>query len=183
MTPNEVVSWNVLRARALRGWTQEEAAQRLEPYIGARWSKASYSAAELAHKATNRPRRFTADELYALSRAFELPITFFLIPPSGADVVGHPNSTETVTAPEFLELVFATDEPTRKNMQGTLQQLELRDVLRTVQRWAAHAKAVVDEVEAGVVAALEAAEDLSDPKRRRRALVALGERDTPEDDG
>ena len=43
LTPNQVVAWNLRRARQLRGWTQDEAAARLEPYLGERWSKAIFS--------------------------------------------------------------------------------------------------------------------------------------------
>jgi hypothetical protein len=31
MTPNQVVAYNVAKARALRGWTQEQAAEALAP--------------------------------------------------------------------------------------------------------------------------------------------------------
>lgn len=46
LTPNRVVAYNLARARSLRGWTQEQAAERLEPFLGVRWSKATFSAAE-----------------------------------------------------------------------------------------------------------------------------------------
>ncbi len=38
MTPNQVVAYNVAKARALRGWTQEQAAEALAPYLGPRLS-------------------------------------------------------------------------------------------------------------------------------------------------
>jgi len=37
MTPNQVVAYNVIKARALRGWTQEQLAERAEmnaSYLG-----------------------------------------------------------------------------------------------------------------------------------------------------
>ena len=46
MTPNQIVAHNVARARALRGWTQEQAAEALAPYLGAKLSGASFSALE-----------------------------------------------------------------------------------------------------------------------------------------
>ena len=46
MTPNQIVAYNVAKARALRGWTQEQAAEALAPYLGARLSEASFSALE-----------------------------------------------------------------------------------------------------------------------------------------
>ena len=46
ITPNQIIAYNLTEARGLRGWTQEEAAAKLEPYVGARWSKATFSSAE-----------------------------------------------------------------------------------------------------------------------------------------
>src|SRR3546814_10466071 len=74
LTPNQVVAYNLAQARALKGWTQDQAAEALEPHLGARWSSASYSAAERSVDG-NRIRNFDADEIVAFARAFELPIT------------------------------------------------------------------------------------------------------------
>ena len=81
LTGNQVVAHNLRMARLLRGWTQEEAAEKLEPYLGVRWSKASYSAAERSQEKESRIRNFSADELLAFSLAFKLPVTWFLLPP------------------------------------------------------------------------------------------------------
>src|SRR5215210_3016331 len=81
MTPNQVVAYNVAKARALRGWTQEQAAEALAPYLGARLSIASFSALERAAWNVSRIKQFTADDLLALSRGFDLPIGFFFTPP------------------------------------------------------------------------------------------------------
>ena len=43
MTPNQIVAYNVAKARELRGWTQEQAAEELAPYLGAKLSGASFS--------------------------------------------------------------------------------------------------------------------------------------------
>jgi hypothetical protein len=80
-TPNQIVAYNVARARQLRGWTQEQAADALAPYLGTRWSGASFSAVERS-VAGGRIREFTADELLALARGFDLPIGWFFTPPS-----------------------------------------------------------------------------------------------------
>ena len=74
-TPNQLVAFNLRHARNLRGWTQEEAAERLTPFIGAQWSKASYSAAERSADG-GRIRQFTADDIYAFAQCFELPVSF-----------------------------------------------------------------------------------------------------------
>lgn len=88
MTPNQIVSHNLARARALRGWTQEEAAEALAPYLGARLSFASFSAMERSAYRVDRVKVFSADELLALSRAFDLPIGYFFTPPPPAEDVG-----------------------------------------------------------------------------------------------
>src|SRR5215207_10252431 len=64
LTPNQLVAYNLHRARIMRGWTQEEAAEQLEPFLGKRWSKASFSAAERSVTG-DRAREFTVDELVA----------------------------------------------------------------------------------------------------------------------
>ena len=88
-TPNQIVAHNLRRARRLRGLTQEEAAERLEPFLGVRWSKATVSAAEQTYSRQERPRRFDPDEIVAFARAFKLPVGWFFLPP-GPDTEGRP---------------------------------------------------------------------------------------------
>jgi transcriptional regulator with XRE-family HTH domain len=92
VTPNQVVAGNLRRARRLRGWTQEEAAARLEPYLGARWSKAVFSAAERS-AAGERIREFTADEIAAFAKGFDVPLAFFFLPtdPDDPGDLGKPS--------------------------------------------------------------------------------------------
>lgn len=80
LTPNQIVAYNLARAREWKGWTQDQAAEALEPYLGKRWSTASFSQAErsIAGKVN---RNFDADELVAFARAFEVPIGWFFMPP------------------------------------------------------------------------------------------------------
>ena len=80
LTPNQIVAFNLAQARMWKGWTQEEAAEQLEPYLGTRWSKASFSAAERSVDG-RRVRQFSADELVAFSRCFGVPVGFFFLPP------------------------------------------------------------------------------------------------------
>lgn len=82
MTPNQIVAHNVARARELRGWTQEQAADALAPYLGARLSGPSFSALERSAWTPSRVKQFSADDLLALSRGFDLPIGYFLTPPA-----------------------------------------------------------------------------------------------------
>jgi hypothetical protein len=83
LTPGQVVAYNLARARGLRGWSQQQAAIRLEPYLGVRWSNVVLSAAERSYTG-KRVRQFTADEVVAFAQAFGLPVVWFFLPP-GAD--------------------------------------------------------------------------------------------------
>ncbi len=84
LSPGQLVAYNLARARKLRGWTQEQAAKELRPYLGMLWSKAVYSAAERSVTGA-RIRHFDPDELLAFARAFKLPISWFFLPPDAHD--------------------------------------------------------------------------------------------------
>jgi hypothetical protein len=86
MTVNQVVAYNLARAREHRGWTQDEAAAHLERYLGYRWSKAVFSAAERSVDG-RRMREFNGNELVAFALAFDLPLGWFLIPPPSAEAI------------------------------------------------------------------------------------------------
>lgn len=79
---NQVVAYNVRQARELRGWTQEELAARLEPYVGQRLTQAAVSAIERAWDGDRR-REFDAHELLVFALVFDLPIIWFMLPPPG----------------------------------------------------------------------------------------------------
>ncbi len=79
---NQVVAYNIRAARELRGWTQEDLADRLEPYLGQRLTQASVSAIERAWDGERR-REFDAQELLTYALVFDLPIIWFLLPPPG----------------------------------------------------------------------------------------------------
>jgi hypothetical protein len=79
---NQVVAFNVKAARELRGWTQDELATRLEPYLGQRMTQAGVSSIERAWDGDRR-REFDAHELLVFAMVFELPIVWFLFPPAG----------------------------------------------------------------------------------------------------
>lgn len=107
-TPNQVVAYNLRRAREVRGLTQEEAAARLAPALGDQWSVASWSSAERSVTG-KRVRNFTADELLAFSRAFDLPVQWFFTPPPPddhpADLIAPPDADEGFTPDELSALV------------------------------------------------------------------------------
>lgn len=81
MTANQVVAYNMAKARALRGWTQERVGEELAPYLGVRLSLQRISAMERSACQSERIRVFSADDLLALCRSFDLPLGFFLVPP------------------------------------------------------------------------------------------------------
>jgi hypothetical protein len=111
-TPNQIVAHNISKARLLRGWTQDQAAEACAPYLGTRLSAASWSALERSVDG-GRIREITADELVGFARAFDLPIGFFLTPPSVWDnhVVATPDAGPGGLDPiELFDVVIGTDE-------------------------------------------------------------------------
>lgn len=109
LTPNQVVAYNLARARELKGWSQDQAAAALEPWLGVRWSKASFSQAErsLAGKFI---RNFTADEIVAFARAFGLPVTWFFMPPPPWAEPGVPARLFGTELAPLIDLVFGDEE-------------------------------------------------------------------------
>ena len=79
-TPSQVVAHNLARARELRALTQTEVAERLTRCTGTRWTQATVAQAE-GSVAGERVRQFTANELVALARTFDLPVLYFFLPP------------------------------------------------------------------------------------------------------
>jgi transcriptional regulator with XRE-family HTH domain len=77
---NQIVAYNFRRARELRGLTQDEAAARLEPFLGQRLGQASVSAIEGAFSGERR-REFDAQEILAFASGFDLPLLWFFLPP------------------------------------------------------------------------------------------------------
>jgi transcriptional regulator with XRE-family HTH domain len=97
---NEIVAYNFRRARELRGLTQDEAADRLAPFLGVRLKQAAVSGIEGAYGGAKR-REFDAQELLAFACGFDLPIVWFLIPPPG----DHRNLQGTVERVSELYLL------------------------------------------------------------------------------
>src|ERR1700733_4927729 len=84
MTANQLVAYNLARVRKAQGLSQEQAADLLAPWLGVRWSKAVYSAAERSYDG-KRVRQFSADDLIAMSSAFGVPVLHFFLPPKAED--------------------------------------------------------------------------------------------------
>ena len=83
-TASQVVAHNLTRARELRGLTQTEIAERLSRFTGSNWSQATVAQAE-GSVGGHRVRQFTANELVALARTFDLPVLFFFLPPDDGE--------------------------------------------------------------------------------------------------
>jgi transcriptional regulator with XRE-family HTH domain len=79
-TASQVVAHNVSWARRLCGLTQVEVAERLKRFTGTNWTQTTVAQAEGSISGT-RVRHFTANELVALARTFDLPVLFFFMPP------------------------------------------------------------------------------------------------------
>jgi transcriptional regulator with XRE-family HTH domain len=111
-TPNQIVAHNLAKARLFRGWTQDRAAEACAPYLGTRLSPASWSAIERSVDG-NRIKQVSVDELVAFARAFDLPVGWFLTPPSVWDehVVSTPDAGPDGLDPEELfDVVIGTEE-------------------------------------------------------------------------
>lgn len=105
LTADGLVSYNLLRARELRGYTQAQAAERISAALGKPWSVAVYAAAERAHR-SSRVKEFSADELLALSQAFDLPFSWWLLPPAPTVRVKLRNGDREFTGEDIIELLF-----------------------------------------------------------------------------
>lgn len=83
-TASQVVAHNLTRARELRGLTQSEVAERLSRFTESNWSQTTVAQAE-GSVGGQRVRQFTANELVALARTFDLPVLFFFLPPDDGE--------------------------------------------------------------------------------------------------
>ncbi len=109
-TANQIVAFNVAKARLLRGWTQEEAAEAVAPYLGTLLSTASFSAIERSVD-TGRIREFSADEILAFARGFRLPVPWFFTPPAtweGIAIATPETGEEGLDPMAMLDAVLGT---------------------------------------------------------------------------
>ncbi|MFH8369155.1 helix-turn-helix domain-containing protein [Streptomyces sp. NPDC018031] len=128
MTVNELVSYNLLRARRAQGWTQQQLGEALGRYTGRAWSNASVSAAERAWQG-GRPRKFDAEEIALFSRIFDVPFSYFLMPPEEDHLIvfrsreGDP-VLHSFPPVEYLKCVLAVDPPAKflERAQGAVSQ-------------------------------------------------------------
>ncbi len=99
---SQVVAHNLTRARELRGLTQAEVAERLSRFTGTRWSQVTVAQAEGSVSGA-RVRSFSANELVALARTFDMPVLYFFLPPGeGARGLEAPDAPATGWPWEYL---------------------------------------------------------------------------------
>ena len=138
-TPNQLVAQRIALARQLRGWTQEEAADRLEKFLGAKWSPATFSIVERSVDG-KRIRQFTADELVALSRAFEVPIGWWFTPSWG----DSPAVVVTPDAPDGL--------PSQLMVDVVMGEIDGFETWATeLLRWASNQRVIVETATGRIV--------------------------------
>ena len=134
MTPNQVVAANLIAAREELGLTQEEAAVRIERYLGEHWSKAAFSARERSVDGV-RIREFTADELVAMAMAFDRPIGWFFlptVPPEGAGLpavdaaAGRSDAAPLLELDALIRLCVGLRDPATVNRLKSLLEREAR---------------------------------------------------------
>ncbi len=93
---------------------QEQASAAVAPYLGTRLSNASFSSIERSI-AGARVKQFSADELIAFSRGFDLPIGWFFLPPPPEQDAGLHAADATwrgVDMSVLLDAVLGTDSST-----------------------------------------------------------------------
>jgi transcriptional regulator with XRE-family HTH domain len=171
LTPNQLVAYNLQRARTMRGWTQEQAAERLEPFIGKRWSKASWSSAERSVTG-ERPREFTADELIAFARCFELPPPWFLSLPLETKEVAVPGPAPHQRSRDYLAMLVRG-----KRLEARAEEIEeaLRDARDATERLDRLHQQIYGRVhESELPPTLAPGEEL-EAYRRQRAGLPIGE--------
>jgi len=133
MTANQLVAFNLRNAREGLGLTQEMAAQRLEPYIGKRWSVASFSDAERSAD-NGRTREFDANELLAFSQAFGKPIAWFFTPPADLESVDAGAPLERSRSVSRAELLKAIEGSTLWDSTVVAQLRGVVDALEEIER-------------------------------------------------
>jgi len=82
-----VVAYNLRAIRQRRGWSQAELGERLATLTGGQvLTKSSVSAMERGFE-RGRRKRFDVNEVYLLSVALDVPMTYFFLPPPHSPAV------------------------------------------------------------------------------------------------
>ncbi len=130
---SQLVGYNLTRIRKALGLSQEQAAERLAPFLGARWSKTVYSLAERSYDG-KRIRQFTAAELAAFALGFGVPAWYFYLPPKPEDR----NADGVVVGERFISWGGLFDIVIGSEQRGAIQ-LRLDELPVSEQPGNAHA--------------------------------------------
>ena len=123
LSPNQIVARNLKRARELRGLTQEQAGELLEPYLGDRWTKSQFSHAERSAEPGMRRRKvFSADEIAAFAAGFKLPAAFFLLVGEPDDQVARAVAEEASAS--FDQIMAPVVRPAVDELRRRVDALE-----------------------------------------------------------
>jgi hypothetical protein len=121
---SQVVAYRLQRAREMRDRTQAWAAERISRFTDTNWTAATLSLAESGSRSTKRLRSFTAKELVAFARTYDLPVYYFFIPPPGMDVGPSLPGAADAGWGYFSQLVFGH----RDNLQEVREEVAASDV-------------------------------------------------------
>jgi transcriptional regulator with XRE-family HTH domain len=128
---NQLVAYNLRRAREERGWTQEQAAVALEERLGLRWSKASFSVAERSgDDDATRKREFDADELVAIAAVFQKPVAWFFTMPEDVEQIYCGDPLDVRRPVTRLELEDLTPQGDLTNREAAERLEEIANELR-----------------------------------------------------
>lgn len=121
---SRVVAYRLQRAREMRGKTQEWAATRISTFTDSNWTPATLSLAESGSRSTKRLRSFTAREVVAFARTYDLPVYYFFIPPPMTGVRPSLPGAPEAGWGYFSRLVFGH----RDNLQEVRREVAAADV-------------------------------------------------------
>lgn len=166
ITLDQVVAYNLRRARRLRGWTQAQAAEQLEPFLGERWSSAVFSAAERSYEG-NRIREFTASHVLAFSRGFDVPIAWFYEPPAPSTRITSRGSDQSISGEDLVKLLGSRTQEAQDALRRTLKGL----LIFTAASGTPDHGLVVQGMLLGLSLGLFTVEDTEDIRRVYQALA------------
>jgi transcriptional regulator with XRE-family HTH domain len=113
---SQLVAFNLARARRKAELTQQEAAEAISRYTETEWTQATVATAESSVTGA-RIRQFSPSELLAFCFAFDVPIGWFFMPPSG-------DEAESLEMPKHAGIdwdwVFRRTTPTEANIDAYL---------------------------------------------------------------
>ena len=114
---SQLVAFNLARARRKAEMTQQDAAEAISRYTEAEWTQATVATAEGSVTGA-RIRQFSPSELLAFCFAFDVPIGWFFMPPTGdeAEALEMPKHASGIG----WDWVFRRTTPTESDIDAYL---------------------------------------------------------------